>query len=240
MGQNPLIDKIVADVAARLETARADLAACIDLTLLRPEAGNEALDRLCRDAVAHGFFAVCVNSGRAAYAARRLQGSGVTVCSVVGFPLGAMTGRSKAFEAREAVSDGASEIDMVINVGLLRSGDYRAVEEDIRAVRRATRSRTTLAVIIETVLLTPEQKVMACELSRKGGADLVATSTGFLSGSASVEDVTLLRRVAGKNLGVKATGGIRTFRDAVAMIGAGAVRIGSPSGVSIVAGPGSP
>lgn len=236
MDQNPLIDKIVAEVAARMETARADLAACIDLTMLRPEADNAALDRLCQLALAHRFSGVCVNSGRTAYVFRRLQGSDVSVCSVVGFPLGAMTSRSKAFEAREAVSDGAAEIDVVINLGLLKSGDYRAVEQDIRAVRRATRSRTILVAIIETVFLTPEQKVLACELSRKAGADAVATSTGFLGGGATVDDVALMRRVVGKDLGVKASGGVRTFKDAIAMIGAGATRIGSPAGIAIVTG----
>ena len=154
--------------------------------------------------------------------ARKLQGSNVKVCSVVGFPLGAMTSRSKAFEAREALSDGASEIDMVINIGLLKSGDYHGVEEDIRAVRRATRSTTVLKVIIETALLSQDEKVMACELSKKAGADFVKTCTGFSGGGASVEDIALMRRTVGREMGVKASGGVRTWKNAISLIGAGA------------------
>jgi len=144
----------------------------------------------------------------------------------VGFPLGAVASRSKAFETREAISDGASEIDMVMNLGLLRSGDFRGVEQDIRAVRRATRPSTVLKVIIETVFLTPEEKVIACELSRKAGADFVGASTGFLGAGATAEDILLMRRIVGKDLGIKA-GGVRTYREAVAMMEAGAVRIGA-------------
>ncbi|HUI69742.1 MAG TPA: deoxyribose-phosphate aldolase [Spirochaetia bacterium] len=212
----------------------ADLARCIDHTLLRPEASAASLDRLCQEAVRYGFFGVCINSSRVAHVARKLQGTGVRVCSVVGFPLGSATRRAKAFEAREAVSDGASEIHMVLNAGLLRSGDYRAVEEDIRAVRRATRASTVLNVIIEMVLLSQEEKVLACELSRKAGADFVTTSTGFLGGSATAEDIALARRVGGKDLQVKANGGVRRYRTAVAMIAAGASRIGSQSSVAIM------
>ncbi len=254
MDQKQLIEKIVAEVVARMEPnrqsvaastrqaavlpviAQADLARYIDHTMLRPEAGNVAFDRLCQEALNYGFYSVCVNSCRVAFVARKLQGSAVKVCSVVGFPLGAMTSRSKAFETREAISDGASEIDMVINVGYLKSGDYRAVEEDIRAVRRATRANTILKVIIETVLLTEDEKVMACELSKKAGADFVKTSTGFLGGGATVEDIALMRRVVGREMGVKASGGVRTYRGALAMIGAGATRIGAAAGVAIVTG----
>ncbi|HVP20063.1 MAG TPA: deoxyribose-phosphate aldolase, partial [Spirochaetia bacterium] len=181
-------------------------------------------------------FAVCVNSCRVAQVARKLQGTDVKVCSVVGFPLGAMTSRAKAFEAREAISDGASEIDMVINIGLLKSGDYHGVEEDIRAVRRATRATTILKVIIETVLLTQDEKVLACELAKKAGADFVKTSTGFLGGGATVEDISLMRRVVGRDMGVKASGGVRNYKTAVAMIGAGASRIGAQASVAIVTG----
>ncbi len=261
MEQSQLIEKIVAEVVARMGAqpggkpagaalvqpvaasaaavpalAPAQIAMYIDHTMLRPVAATAAFDKLCQEAVQYGFFSVCVNSCRVAYVARKLQGSAVKVCSVVGFPLGAMTSRSKAFEAREAISDGASEIDMVINVGLLKSGDYHGVEEDIRAVRRATRSTTVLKVIIETVLLTQDEKVMACELSKKAGADFVKTSTGFLGGGATVEDISLMRRTVGREMGVKASGGVRNYKTAVAMIGAGASRIGAQASVAIVTG----
>ena len=269
MEQNQLIERIVAEVVARMGSpARAkqtgasgasgaqpgavlpgassvsavpalapgDIARYIDHTMLRPEAPTAAFDKLCQEAMQHKFFSVCVNSCRVAYVARKLQGSGVKVCSVVGFPLGSMTSRSKAFETREAIEDGASEIDMVINVGLLKSGDYHGVEEDIRSVRRATRGNTLLKVIIETVLLTQEEKVMACELSKKAGADFVKTCTGFLGGGASVEDLSLMRRVVGRDMGVKASGGVRTYKTALSFIGAGANRLGCVSSVAIVTG----
>jgi len=179
---------------------------------------------------------VCVNSCRVAHVARRLQGTGVKVCSVVGFPLGAMTRSAKAFETREAIADGAAEIDMVINIGLLKSGDTHGVEEDIRFVRRATRGTTILKVIIETALLAQEEKVLACEIARKAGADFVKTCTGFSGGGATVEDIALMRRVVGTEMGVKASGGIRTFKSAVALLEAGATRIGSAASVAIVTG----
>jgi deoxyribose-phosphate aldolase len=214
--------------------APADVARYIDHTMLRPEAATEAFDKLCREAVEYRFKSVCVNSCRVAYVARKLQGSGVQVCSVIGFPLGAMTARSKAFEAREAIADGATELDMVINVGLLKSRDLRTVEEDMRAVRRATRANTVLKVIIETSLLTQEDKVIACELAKKAGADFVKTCTGFAGGGATVEDIALMRRVVGEGIGVKASGGVRSYKTAVAMIGAGADRLGCVSSVAIV------
>jgi deoxyribose-phosphate aldolase len=261
MDQNQLIEKIVAEVVARLNAKNAsptapspvaqpaaasagalpalapsDVAKYIDHTMLRPEAVDAAFDKLCQEAVQYGFMSVCVNSGRIAYVARKLQGTGVKVCSVVGFPLGAMTGRAKAFETREALSDGASEIDMVINVGLLKSGHYDAVEEDIRAVRRATRGTTILKVIIETALLSQEEKVMACQLAKKAGADFVKTCTGFSGGAATVEDIALMRGVVGRDMGVKASGGVRTYQNAINLIGAGATRIGAVSSVAIVTG----
>jgi deoxyribose-phosphate aldolase len=244
MDHDQLIDKIVRDVAARMESASGPaaaryepslLAGRIDSSMLRPEAPTAALDALCQDAVRLGFHGVCVNSSRVAYVARKLQGTEVKVCSVVGFPLGAMTRRAKAFEAREAVSDGANEIHVVINVGLLRSKDYRGVEEDIRAVRRATRRTTILNVILETVLLTQEEKVLACELSRKAGADFLSASTAFLGGVATAEDLALMRRVVGKEVGLKANGGIRSLPTALAMIAAGADRIGTAAGARIMA-----
>ena len=260
MDQNQLIERIVAEVVARMGSqagakaaggvavlpaasspgvpalAPSDIAKYIDHTMLRPEAPTAAFDKLCQEAVQYHFFAVCVNSCRIAYVARKLQGTGIKVCSVVGFPLGAMTSRAKAFETRQAIEDGASEIDMVINVGLLKSGDYHGVEEDIRAVRRATRGNTVLKVIIETALLTQDEKVMACELSKKAGADFVKTCTGFGGGGATVEDVSLMRRVVSHEMGVKASTGVRTYKQALDMIGAGATRLGCGSSVAIVTG----
>ena len=253
MDEKQLIERIVAEVVRRmgaagqpggqpaaappaLSIAPADLAKYIDHTLLRPEAPTSAFDKVCQEALQHRFYSVCVNSCRAAYVARKLQGTGVKVCAVVGFPLGAMTSRSKAFEAREAISDGAAEIDMVVNVGLLKSGDLAAVEEDIRAVRRATRGTTVLKVIIETALLTQDEKVIACELAKKAGADFVKTCTGFSGGAASVEDIALMRRAVGSAMGVKASGGVRTYKGAVALIGAGANRLGCSASVAIVTG----
>jgi len=260
MDQSQLIERIVAEVVGRLSAqagkgqssspratgsapsgapslpalSPAEVARYIDHTMLRPEAANAGFDKLCQEAVQYRFYSVCVNSCRVAYVARKLQGTGVKVCSVVGFPLGAMTARSKALEGREAISDGASELDMVINIGLLKSGDYRAVEEDIRTVRRATRGNTVLKVIIETALLTQDEKVMACELARKAGADFVKTCTGFSGGGATVEDITLMRRVVGPDMGVKASGGVRTYKSALSLLGAGATRIGCVASVAIV------
>jgi len=211
-----------------------DVARYIDHTMLQPGAITAAFDQLCDEALKYRFFAVCVNSCRVEYVAKRLQGSGIKVSSVVGFPLGAMMSSAKAFEAREVVSHGASEIDMVINVGFLKSKDYQAVEDDILNVRRSTRADTVLKVIIETALLTQEEKVIACELSMKAGADFVKTCTGFGGGGATVEDVALMRKVVGKNLGVKASTGVRTYSGALAMIGAGATRLGCGSSVAIV------
>ena len=249
MDRNQLIDAVVAQVAARLRAVPAqgearlepsELAKFIDAACLRPEAATASLDRLCEDAARFGFHGVCVNPCRVAYVARRLQGTDVRVCSVAGFPLGASTPRVKAFEAREAVSDGASEVHAMINIGLLRSKDYRGVEEDIRAVRRATRRTTILNVVVEMALLTEEEKVLACELSRKAGADFLTTSTGFLGGTATAADLVLMKRVAGKGVGLSAAG-VRNLRTAVALIAAGADRIGTAAGARILeeaSGPG--
>lgn len=213
-----------------------ELAQYIDHTLLKPDAPNEALDKLCQEAMKYGFKSVCVNSSRVPYVTKKLQGSSVLVCSVVGFPLGAMDSRAKAFETRRAIEEGAKEIDMVINVGVLKSKDLKAVEEDIRTVRRATRANTTLKVILETCLLTDEEKVIACELAKRAEADFVKTSTGFSTGGATVADVALMRRTVGPKMGVKASGGIKDLNAAAAMIGAGATRLGTSSGVAIVTG----
>jgi len=214
--------------------APADIARFIDHTMLRPEAATSAFDLLCEEAIRYRFYGVCVNSSRVGYVARKLAGTDIKVCSVVGFPLGAMTSRAKAFEAREAIEEGASEIDMVINVGLLKSGDFAGVEEDIRLVRLSAGSQAVLKVIIETALLTREEKILACELSKKAGADFVKTCTGFAGGGASVEDLALMRQVVGPDMGVKASGGVRSYRSALEFIGAGASRLGAVSSVAIV------
>ena len=214
----------------------AELAKYIDHTLLKPDASQAAIDKVCEEAIQYKFKSVCVNSTWAPYVAKKLQRTGVLVCSVVGFPLGAMESRAKAFETRQAIEAGAREIDMVINVGALKSGDLKTVEEDIRAVRRATRGTTILKVIIETCLLKDDEKVIACELAKKAGADFVKTSTGFAGGGATVEDVALMRRTVGPDMGVKASGGVRDYETAIAMINAGATRLGTSSGVAIVTG----
>jgi deoxyribose-phosphate aldolase len=208
----------------------------IDHTLLKPEATIEQIDKLIEEAKQYGFYSVCVNSSWVTYCAKKLRGTGVKVAAVVGFPLGAMDPRSKSFETRGAVENGASEIDMVINVGALKSGDYKLVEEDIRWVLRACRGTTVLKCIIETSLLTDEEKVIVCETAKRVGAHFVKTSTGFSKGGATVEDVALMRRTVGPDMGVKASGGVRSYQDAVAMIQAGATRLGTSSGVAIVTG----
>lgn len=258
MHQNELIDKITQEVMKRLteelsrqgtasrtfgaqtnsasQITASEMAKYIDHTLLKPEAPRSAYDKLCDEAIKHGFKSVCVNSSWVAYVSKKLQRTEVLVCAVVGFPLGAMDSRAKAFETRRAIEDGAREIDMVINVGALKSGNLKLVEEDIRAVRRATRGTTVLKVILETCLLSDDEKVLACEIAKKAGADFVKTSTGFGGGGATVEDVALMRRVVGPKMGVKASGGIRDFAKASAMITAGASRIGAGAGVAIVTG----
>jgi deoxyribose-phosphate aldolase len=212
----------------------AQMAKYIDHTLLKPEATTEAVAKLCAEGIAYGFKAVCVNSGHVAYVAGKLQGSPVAVCCVAGFPLGAMQTRAKAFEAEGAVAEGAAEIDMVLNIGALKDGNLRAVEADIRAVRQAAASPIVLKVIIETCLLTAAEKVLACKIAQNTGADFVKTSTGFSSGGATPEDVALMRQTVGRQMGVKASGGIKDWAAAAVMIGAGASRIGTSSGIAIV------
>ncbi len=212
------------------------LAQYIDHTMLKPDAQAGAIDQLCREAVEFQFKAVCVNSSWVSYAARSLQGTQILVCSVVGFPLGAMTSSSKAFEAQEALEHGASEIDMVLAVGRLKQGDYTYVEEDIRAVRRAARGSTVLKVIIETSMLTQKEKVAACQIAKNAGADFVKTSTGFGGGGANAEDIALMKQTVGDTVQVKASGGIRTYAEALKMIGAGASRIGTGSGTALMTG----
>jgi len=211
-----------------------EMAQYIDHTLLKPEATTPAFDQLCEEAVSYRFKAVCVNSGWVAYVVNKLKGSRIAVCSVVGFPLGAMHSLGKAFEARQAVEDGAQELDMVLNIGAMKAGDLKAVEADILAVRREAKHSVLLKVIIETCLLTEAEKVKACEIAQKAGADFVKTSTGFSEGGATSEDVALMRKSVGPEMGVKASGGIKDYETAAAMIAAGATRIGAGAGVAIV------
>ena len=214
-----------------------DLAEYIDHTLLRPDASEADIDRLCDEAVEYGFAAVCINPVWVPRAAGRLRGAGVTVASVIGFPLGANTPEIKAMEARRALRDGAREIDMVINIGALKSGDQDLVQRDIAGVSDACREVGALnKVIIEAAYLTDEEKVIACRLAQMGRADYVKTSTGFGPGGATVFDVALMREVVGDKMGVKAAGGIHTAEEVREMITAGATRIGASAGVRIVAG----
>jgi deoxyribose-phosphate aldolase len=211
------------------------VAAMIDHTLLKPDATRAEIETLCREAKEFGFASVCVNPTWVATCARVVRGSSVAVCSVVGFPLGATTADTKQYETRRAIFDGAREIDMVINVGALKSGDLHLVENDIRAVTSACRESNVLSkVIIETALLTNDEKVMACTLAKAAAADFVKTSTGFGPGGATAEDVALMRRVVGDDMGIKASGGVRTLEGVNAMVAAGATRIGASAGVRIV------
>jgi len=216
-------------------TAR-DLAAMIDHTLLKPEATKDQIVKLCEEAVEFGFASVCINPTYVSLAADLLRNTPVKVCTVVGFPLGASTPLVKAVEARDAIAAGAREIDMVINIGALKSGDDDLVGRDIRAVVEAARGRALVKVILETALLTDDQKVKACLIAKAEGADFVKTSTGFGPGGATVEDVRLMRKVVGKEMGVKASGGIRNLESARKMIEAGASRIGASASVAIVKG----
>ena len=209
------------------------LAKTIDHTLLKPDATGAQILKLCDEAKAYGFASVCVNPYRVALAAEALKGSDVTTCCVVGFPLGAVPPESKAAETAVAVKDGAREIDMVMNIGAAKDGDWALVERDIAAVKAAC-GRARLKVIIECCLLTDDEKVRACQAAVRAGADFVKTSTGFSKGGATVHDVALMRRTVGPDIGVKAAGGIHTRAEAEAMIQAGANRIGASAGIAIV------
>ena len=211
-----------------------NLASYIDHTLLKADATEAQITRLCEEAREHRFASVCVNPRWVALCAQLLAGSGVRVCTVIGFPLGASSSAIKAAETRQAVADGADELDMVISVGDLKAGNYEFVRTDIRGVVKAAEGRT-VKVIIEACLLTDEEKSLACKLARAAGADFVKTSTGFSTGGATVADVKLMRAAVGPNFGVKAAGGIRTRQDALAMIEAGANRIGASAGIAICA-----
>lgn len=213
----------------------AALAQYIDHTLLAADASREQIATLCREAQEHGFYSVCVNSGQVPHAAQLLAGQKVKVCAVVGFPLGAGLTASKAFEAAQAIAAGAGEIDMVLNIGALKEGLLEVVRDDIDAVKQAC-GIVPLKVILETCLLDDEQKIRACEICRELNVAFVKTSTGFSRSGATVEDVALMRRVVGAEIGVKASGGVRDYATAVAMIEAGATRLGTSSGIAIVTG----
>jgi deoxyribose-phosphate aldolase len=232
---------IVRDGAARVSSAPGtgkvdtDLASLIDHTLLKPDATPEDLKKLCEEARAYSFASVCVNSANVPRCRALLASCPVKVCAVVGFPLGAMAPGAKAFEAREAVRNGASEIDMVINIGALKAGDYALVLDDISKVVTASRP-AKVKVILETGMLDDEEKVTGCTLAKLAGAHFVKTSTGFGKGGATVQDVALMRRVVGREMGVKASGGIRSHDDAEKMVAAGASRLGASASVAIVTG----
>lgn len=213
-----------------------NIAKYIDHTLLKADAKKEQIETLCQEAKEYNFASVCVNPTWVGLASEMLNGTGVDVCTVIGFPLGANTPETKAFETKNAIENGATEVDMVINIGALKSGNIELVEKDIRAVVEAAKGKALTKVIIETSLLTDEEKVTACELSVKAGADFVKTSTGFSTGGATVEDIRLMRKVVGPEIGVKASGGVRNAEDANNMIEAGATRIGASSGIAIVKG----
>ncbi|MFL2100543.1 deoxyribose-phosphate aldolase [Desemzia sp. FAM 23989] len=206
----------------------------IDHTLLKADATEEQIKVLCEEAAAHHFMSVCVNPTWVKKAAAYLNDSDVEICTVIGFPLGATTSEVKAFEAKNAIQNGATEVDMVINIGALKDKDDAAVERDIEGVVKAAEGKALTKVIIETSLLSDEEKVRACEIAKKAGADFVKTSTGFSTGGATVTDIKLMRSAVGPDLGVKASGGVRTAQDAADFIEAGATRLGSSNGIALL------
>ncbi|KOO43871.1 deoxyribose-phosphate aldolase [Priestia koreensis] len=213
-----------------------EIAKMIDHTALKPDTTKEQIVTLCEEAAQYGFASVCVNPTWVELAASLLKGTDVKVCTVIGFPLGATTPEVKAFETKNAIENGATEVDMVINIGALKDKNDELVERDIQAVTAAARGKALSKVIIETCLLTDEEKNRACKLAAKAGADYVKTSTGFSTGGSTPQDVALMREAVGPDMGVKASGGVRNAEQAKAVIDAGATRIGASSGVSIVQG----
>lgn len=213
-----------------------DIKSMIDHTILKPDAKKDEIQALCQEAKEFGFYAVCVNPYYVSLCKDLLEGSKVKIATVIGFPLGANTSDIKALETKKAIDDGADEIDMVINIGALKDGDYGVVRDDIKAVVEAAKDRARVKVIIETSLLTDDEKIKACELSLEAGADFVKTSTGFSTGGATVEDVKLMKSVVKDKMEIKASGGVRDFETARKMIEAGSRRIGTSSGVKIVKG----
>ena len=212
-----------------------NIAKYIDHTLLKPDATTAQVKKICDEAKEYGFASVCVNPTHVSFVAKELSGSDVKTCVVVGFPLGANTSETKAYEAKDVIAKGAQEVDMVINIGAAKEGNWELVQSDIAAVVGAA-DGTLVKVIIETCLLTDEEKVKACEAAVAAGADFVKTSTGFSTGGATADDIALMRKTVGPNLGVKASGGVRDYAGAKAMIDAGATRIGASAGIAIVEG----
>ena len=222
-------------VLGQTATAR-EWASLIDHTLLKPEATDEDIKKLCHEAATYRFASVCVNPTWVRVASCNLAGSGVPVCTVIGFPLGAHLPDTKVYETKRAIEQGAEEVDMVINIGALKSRDYALVEQDIHGVVTAAAGRALVKVILETALLTRDEKVMGSTLAKAAGADFVKTSTGFGGGGATVEDVQLMRETVGPEMGVKASGGVRSREDAEKLVAAGATRLGASAGVKIVRG----
>ena len=212
-----------------------NLAKYIDHTLLKPQASQADIEKICQEARQYGFFSVCVNPYWVAFCKKQLAGSDVKVCTVIGFPLGATPTEVKVFEAKKALADGAEELDMVVNLGAIKSADWNYVLSDIKAVRQAG-TNFTLKVIIETSVLTDEEKVKVCQLADQAGADFVKTSTGFTGGGATAADVALMKKSVRPQVQVKASGGVRTREDFDAMVAAGATRIGASAGVKIIEG----
>ena len=213
-----------------------ELQRMIDHTILKPEATEAAVQKIIDEAKEYNFFSVCINPCWVAFASEQLADTDVAVCTVIGFPLGANTPEVKAYEAADAIKNGANEVDMVINIGALKSQQYDYVRQDIQGVVDAAKGKALVKVIIETALLTDEEKVKACELAKEAGADFVKTSTGFSTGGAKVADIRLMRETVGPDMGVKASGGVHNAEEALAMIEAGATRIGASTGVAIVSG----
>ena len=208
----------------------------IDHTILKPEATEAAVQKIIDEAKEYNFFSVCINPCWVAFASEQLADTDVAVCTVIGFPLGANTPEVKVYEAADAIKNGANEVDMVINIGALKSQQYDHVRQDIQGIVDAAKGKALVKVIIETALLTDEEKVKACELAKEAGADFVKTSTGFSTGGAKVADIRLMRETVGPDMGVKASGGVHNAEEALAMIEAGATRIGASTGVAIVSG----
>lgn len=215
-------------------SSNSNIAAMIDHTILKADATLDQVEKVCNEAIEYKFASVCVNSCFASKVSNMLRGSGVKTCCVVGFPLGAMSIKAKAEETKDVIDNGATEVDMVINVGATKSGDWDYVKRDIEGVVNAAKGKALVKVIIEACLLTEEEKVKVCTISKIAGADFVKTSTGFSTSGATVEDISLMRLVVGPEMGVKASGGVKDYKAAMAMVKAGASRIGTSSGISIV------
>lgn len=213
-----------------------NIASTIDHTLLKPESTREQVEKLCAEAKEYNFASVCVNPTWVKLSAQLLEGTPVKVCTVIGFPLGASTPTTKAFETADAIENGAGEIDMVLNIGALKTNDTELVKRDIEAVVQSAKGKAIVKVILETCLLSKEEIKLACQLAKEAQADFVKTSTGFSTGGATIEDVSLMREVVGPNMGVKASGGVRSLEDVEKMLQAGATRIGASSGVQIMQG----